>query len=296
MNEFNEKDQKEIDDYKKSIQENTDIKLAKLRKEKEKLQYKDEYGKYDGEDRVVNSYTLFDYYKKIGENPNIHKSGITSLDKLITGFEQGEMCVISGITGNGKTLFAKTLTYHLSLNDINCLWFTYEEQPKTFLRRFHEDFMPVFFLPNKHLNTTLSWIEERIIESKVKYSCKVVFIDHLHFLIPLQESRNTSLLIGGIMRELKKIALKHEIVLFILAHTHKIKQEETPDLSNLRDSSFIAQEADKVIIIRRKGKKTKGEIEFTNESTVYILKNRMTGVLGKYQMFYDFNTGFLKEE
>ena len=285
----------EIEQYKKELEADTQVQVEKELIKNKKLKYKKEFGKYDGIDKVVNSQILRDYYNQTQEKVGTFNSGLIQLDDKCGGFEEGELVVVSGITGNGKTLLAKTLTHSFGLDGVNSLWFTYEEQPKTFLRRFKAMHFPIFYLPSKLVDNKLSWIEKRIIESKVKYFTKCVFIDHLHFLIPIQESKNTSMLVGGIMRELKKIALKHDIVLFILAHTHKIKQEETPDLSNLRDSSFIAQEADKVFIIRRKGKKVKGEVEFTDISDVYVLKNRLTGQLGKIAYRFSYETGFLQE-
>ena len=83
--------------------------------------------------------------------------------------------------------------------------------------------------------------------------------------------------------------------MFLLAHTRKVKQDEAPDLEHIRDSSFVTQEADKVILIRRKGKKTKQTIEWTNESDVFVLKNRLTGRMGSIRMVYSETTRFLEE-
>lgn len=302
MDELNKKivemltnEEPELQYYAKQVSQDANIKLEQEELKKQNQQYKKEFGDYQGEDRVVPSKILKDYYKKYTKKPQLIYSEIKQLDNIITGFEEGELVVISGITGNGKTLFAKTLTYNFAIQSIGVLFFTYEEQPKIFLDRFEEDYFPGFFLPNKHLTGSLSWIEKRIIEAKIKYKIQIVFIDHLHFLVPLQAYNNTSLLVGGIMRELKKLALKHEIIIFLLAHTSKIKQNEVPDLSNLRDSSFVAQEADKVFIVRRKGEIENDEIVFTDMSDIYILKNRMTGQLGKVIMRYDYITKYLIE-
>jgi len=287
---------KDVEKYKNELENDTQVQLEKELIKNKELKYKNEFGEYAGVDKVVNSIVLRDYYNQINNVVGCYRSGLERFDDICGGFEDGELIVISGITGNGKTLFAKTLTYNFSLSGTDSLWFTYEEQPKTFLRRFKAMYFPIFYLPSKLIDNKLSWIEKRIIESKVKYNTKCVFIDHLHFLVPLIESKNASMLIGGIMRELKKIALKHDIILFVLAHTAKIRQEETPDISNLRDSSFIAQESDKVIIVRRKGNKKNGEIEFTDSTDIFVLKNRLTGVLGKINSRFDYNTGFLLED
>ena len=61
---------------------------------------------YHGEDRIVSSQELKDHLKEAQNRKALVyiKSGIPSLDNLIGGFEGGELNVISGISGQGKTL------------------------------------------------------------------------------------------------------------------------------------------------------------------------------------------------
>jgi replicative DNA helicase len=58
----------------------------------------------------------------------------------------------------------------------------------------------------------------------------------------------------------------------LIAHTTKVKFDAEPDLSAIRDSSFISQEADTVLMIWRKRK-----LEMSNEATLAVLANRRTG-------------------
>jgi replicative DNA helicase len=84
-----------------------------------------------------------------------------------------------------------------------------------------------------------------------------------------------SLIIGGIMRELKKIALYRGITIVLIAHTAKIKFEAEPSLSDIRDSSFISQEADTVLMIWRNRSALK-----PNQAVLAVLANRRTGQNG----------------
>lgn len=87
-------------------------------------------------------------------------------------------------------------------------------------------------------------------ESFAKYNTRIVFIDHLHYLFDIQKSRNPSLDIGAIIRRLKGIAVNNEFVIFLLCHTSKAK-DENESYESIRDSSFVAQESDCVIMVKR---------------------------------------------
>jgi len=226
---------------------------------------------YDGDDQIVTSHEL----RVILKDRRItgFKTGITSLDNSISSIDTGELTVISGPTGNGKTLLAQTLTRNFTKQDIGCLWFTYEVPAFFFLKQFGED-LPLFYMPKILKGNTMKWLSDRIYEAVLKRDISVVFIDHLHYLIDLSGKYNMSLEIGFLMRSLKKLALHHKISIFIIAHQQKIKDEKEPDNESLRDSSFVAQEADNVFFIWRK--KTN-----PNETILKITKNRKKGILNK---------------
>jgi replicative DNA helicase len=138
--------------------------------------------------------------------------------------------------------------------------------------------LPVFYMPAQLVGNTLTWIEKRIIEGKVKHDCRIVFIDHLHYTVDMRSKNNMSLEIGAVMRALKRLAVKHNICIFIIAHLGKVRPEYEPDNQDLRDSSFIAQESDNVIIIWRK----EGS---DNEGVIKISKNRKTGERRKIDIY-----------
>ena len=206
---------------------------------------------YEGEDKVISSYemkALLDDQKQ----PEVHFfSGIPSLDKYTGGFRGGQLIIISGYTKHGKTLLAQTLCHNFLKQQIYSLWFSYELMPKEFLEKFPE--LPLFYLPQKMKANNLAWVEERISESLLKYRTKAIFLDHLHYLTNLSQLRNPSLRIGEITRHLKRIAVENNLVIFLIAHTTKLKMGDNrvPSAENIRDSSFIAQDSDTVFMIWR---------------------------------------------
>ncbi len=68
------------------------------------------YENYNEPDRVISSNEHLARLEEEVENEVKFYSLIPSLDRLIEGFEGGEMIVISGPTKMGKTSFCRTLT------------------------------------------------------------------------------------------------------------------------------------------------------------------------------------------
>ncbi|MEW6215418.1 MAG: DnaB-like helicase C-terminal domain-containing protein, partial [Nitrospirota bacterium] len=118
--------------------------------------------RYEGDDRVMSSHDLAVSFRE-EDVPVSIKSGIPSLDFYIKGFEGGELIIISGLTGNGKTLFAQTLTKNFDDQGVKSLWFSYEVMPKNFLRSFGEE-LPLFYMPARLKECSLSWLTKRIHE------------------------------------------------------------------------------------------------------------------------------------
>lgn len=226
---------------------------------------------YKGSDRVLSSHDLKESFGQENKTIGI-KAWIPALDRHICGFQGGELTVISGLTGNGKTLFAQTLTKNFADQNIRSLWFSYEVRADNFFRSFG-DKLPLFYMPAKLKENSIDWIEKRIHEAKLKYGISAVFVDHLHFLVSMS-SYNLSTEIGSLMRSIKKLALRFNLCFFLIAHTMKTRPDQELDLGSVRDSSFIEQEADNVFFIWRKPKNP-------IEATLKIAKNRRLGVFGK---------------
>jgi replicative DNA helicase len=171
-----------------------------------------------------------------------------------------------------NTLLAQSLTQNFVEHHHPPLWFSFEVPPRQFLSQFER--LPFIYMPSKLKAHAMDWIEERIMESFAKYNTRVVFIDHLHYLFDIQKSRNPSLDIGAIIRKLKGIAVNNEFVIFLLCHTSKAK-DENESYESIRDSSFVAQESDCVIMVKRTPE------EGDNFARARVEFHRRTGVMEK---------------
>jgi len=226
---------------------------------------------YSGEDKIVTSHELRIAMSKEKDTCVNVMSQIPGIDAAMDGFRGGELITISGPTKHGKTLFAQTLTVNFAKQYAFPLWFSFEVPARQFLSQFRE--LPLIYMPQKLKPRAMDWFEERVNESFVKFNTRIIFIDHLHYLVDLARQKQTSLEIGSIIRQLKTIAVQNDFVIFLLCHTTKGRQDGVLSYDSIRDSSFISQESDSVIMVKR----TPDEGENTARARVEF--HRRTGVM-----------------
>lgn len=238
---------------------------------------------YEGPDRVISS---IEYAEMVRAKPRpiiSLQSGIEALDNAVQGFVPGELIVVSGPTAMGKTLLCDTMIRNMRKDNHFSLFFTFEVTPET-IALAHDTPETVVFLPLQHQQKDLAWVWARIMEAKVKYGCEAIFIDHLHYLIDMGSQHNMSLEIGRVMRALKKMALETDVAIFIVCHVKQLDMEQEPSIFHLRDSSFVGQEADTVLMVWRRwdldmdGRKMDTRLQ--GLATIKVEKARRSGVMG----------------
>ena len=253
----------------------------------ELINFETKLREYSGEDRIVQADELLREVKAEGRRRGGVPTGLKSLDKTLGGFYSGQLIVVSGTTGHGKTTLCQTFTYTLVAQNIKPLWFSYELDSEDFLEQFDEMALPRFYLPKKLTGRTTEWLDQRIWEAKLKYGVGAVFIDHLHYLVDLAKTHNISFDVGAVVRNLKRLAVRHNLIIFLIAHTSKTKPDAELGLGDTRDSSFIEQEADTVLYVWR--------LKTKNESVVKVAKNRKKGIIDE-KVTLTFRGGRLYDE
>jgi KaiC/GvpD/RAD55 family RecA-like ATPase len=253
----------------------------KERIEKERIE---KLANYAGPDRVVSSITMDAMLKDL---PPVTRNitGLPGLDTAIEGFEAGELIVISGPTSMGKTLLCSTIARNLNDGTKYALFFTFEVTPRKMIEDYR-DSNHVIYLPLQHKAMDLSWLKDRVQEAILKYHVSAVFIDHLHYVVDMATPLNMSLEIGRTMRFIKRdICIGLNTSVFIVCHASKIPFGQEVTMDHLRDSSFVAQEADTVLIVVRRydkdlvGKQITGSM-LQGLATIQVAKARRTGNMG----------------
>lgn len=260
---------------------------------------------YGGDDRIVTSHDLA---SQLGDEPEMAQStGVASIDRILGGVEAGELILVSGPTGEGKTTLLMSITRNMAQADIPSVWFTLEVTPKSFIKKIQKgcgEKMPLFYMPNRNTDNQLEWLEQRIIEAKVKHDVKVVFIDHVHQIFSLHRvnSGSVSLEIGDMVGKIKQMAIDHHLVIFLIAHTRDNSENvlAEPRKEEIRDSGLISRLADAIILVWRiangeedKNKRPKSLCETDTMAKVRVAKNRREGRLGTFIMVHE--NGMLNE-
>ena len=229
-----------------------------------------------------------------------------SLDSKLQGITSGELIVIGGSTGTGKTMFALNLianAYIGSPQMFTTLIVTMEMTKPQVTARLLEiidsseyagsaSAFPILFYDHPVAEPTIKDIRTLVMKMKQEIGCQVVLIDHLHCFARSLESQANEL--GVIVRDLKKIAIDLEVAIVLVSHIRKSapgQSHKEPTMDDLRGSSFIAQDADVVIMLRR----DREDPDLAHELKVNVEKNRNKGETGSLSLAIDPKTHVLSD-
>jgi len=133
------------------------------------LQQEQVLATYDGEDKIVTGNELYSYIKSQAKPKLSFSSKLSKLDRITGGFNGGQLIVVSGTTGHGKTTLCQTFCLNAQAQGMLSTWFSYELQPEYFLEQFPDDTMHNILMPAVLSGRSPEWIELRSWESKLKY-------------------------------------------------------------------------------------------------------------------------------
>lgn len=254
------------------------------RKAEAKARFETTMLNYDGEDKLISSLDILEEIKNKPEETK-YLTGIKKLDELLDGFRENQLIVLAAPTKSGKTQF--TVELAIRMNETQPVFIPFEESAEELVRKFHDlnQTPPLFYTPKQITGNTTNWIEKKVVEGVVKHNSKLFFADHLHFIVPFSSDRLDTR-IGQVMRDLKRIAKEHNVIIVIVAHLKKTEMQLAPTLEDLRDSSFIAQEADTVLMMWRESKRENGLMTTTNNTIISVQANRRKGKTGNVPLVF----------
>jgi replicative DNA helicase len=283
----------EIEELIKSIAEQK----AKAEKETHStegmLRLQEVASRYDGEFRLIWSDAL---QAQIEARPRkaLHMTGEAMIDNLLGGLREQMMIAVAAHSGHGKTAMGLYLLKKYEY--LNPVMIPLEQSGEELIeqRLANGQFVPKFLSPEKHAaRARPNWIEERIVEGIAKYNTKMVVIDHLGYTDPdpRYDREQEPLKIERKLQEFKNIAKRWNVIVVILVQITQLDEATPPSLLNLKGSSSIRQECDKVILLWRKNT-LKGKVRiYQNETLFSLQKNRWSGKNGNIGLLFDPNTG-----
>ncbi len=243
-----------------------------------------------------------------------YPTGFKNIDEALKGgIRSGDLGIVSGYAGHGKSLLAMQVSYQIAVDQVASGWFEYEMLEDEMGERWEALSVTKdhkIYTPKKTHRTDIEWLEEKILEAK-RLGMSLFFIDLLDYIRPKTEGQRVSMnkadYIQKVVEQLKAIAQQQQVAIVLMAHLRKPERGagKEPSMFDLKDSSAIYNLANWVLIIHRLTKKHEDELlgskvaDPNDPSTmltenqegmyakVYLEKNRRTGkkaaVLLKHQ-------------
>lgn len=256
---------------------------------------------YEGEYKLIWSNDLLEEIRKRPVKP-VFKTNIQPLDDLIGGFREQQLITISASTKHGKTSFGMFLTEKFEALKPVVIPLEQSNEELIEQRDSNGYSIPLFLSPVKlAAQVTVDWIEQRVIEGIAKYNTKFVLIDHLGYIDSfgtdgMYKRENLAFRTGQVMRELKNVAKRWNVVIVLLVHISQKDEGHPPTLEDIKNSSDIAQESDMVIMLWRKNAQKNKVRIYENKTLVSVMANRRTGRNGNVGLAFNTETGRYDED
>ena len=268
-------------------------------------------------------------------------SGFTKLDRLTSGWQRSDLVIIAARPSMGKTAFALSMARNIAIDhERPVAIFSLEMSSLQLVNRLivAETELPVSKVRNgrlsddewKHLEANIKQLIEAPIyiddtpaislfefrakcrRLKLQYDVQVIIVDYLQLMSAPGDARgNREQEVSTISRTLKMVAKELDVPIIALSQLNRSVElrsgSKRPQLSDLRESGAIEQDADMVLFIHRpekynitqdeEGNSTKGIAEI-------ILAKHRNGPIGDIRLrfreeqakFSDFEGWELDEE
>lgn len=257
------------------LHKDTDKILAKARK-------KDMLLNYSGEDRVMHASELSKLMLDEPEMPTWDTGHLLLNNAVGGGISPQQLISITGITKNGKSSFARHLMQNFAERGLAPCVLSFEETPREIIRKElkYKNPVPNYYIPGvMSFDGSFEWIENKVLESILKFGTKVILIDHLHFIVDTGGgSDRFDLKILQTVKALKHLSQQLNIAIFLICHLRKVAIDKNPDINDVADSRAVAQWSDKVWCVWREGKKgDDGKFEYNGVTNLAIQADRQSG-------------------
>ncbi|XP_017060992.1 twinkle protein, mitochondrial [Drosophila ficusphila] len=225
------------------------------------------------------------------------------LNKLLKGHRRGELTILTGPTGSGKTTFMSEYSLDLAMQGVNTLWGSFEIRntrlAATLLRQYVgyplddrlQEFnhwaaeferLPLYFM-TFHGQQPLKPVLEAIEHASYVHDVMHVIIDNLQFMMGVSTYRGDKFWEqDSIIAAFRAFATKHNVHVTLVMHPRKERQEDELTTSSVFGTAKATQEADNVLIIQ-----DKRLTSVRGKKYLQIAKNRYSGDLGIMPLEFD---------
>lgn len=260
-------------------------------------------------------------------------SGLIELDRLLSGFQGGNLIIVAGRPGSGKTsvmlnflkcaaeakipvcafsleMTSVSLSDRLILSESNISAqnyrigkFSQTDYEKLSRAQFRLSALPIYI--DDRAGVSMQYIRGVTRMMYKRGLCKALFIDYLQLLVSTADKKyNREQEIAQISGQAKALAKELNIPVVLLSQLNRDcekRADKKPELSDLRESGAIEQDADIVILVYRPeyyGLKAMDGEPIKNVGKLIVAKHR-DGPVGEVKFsynesltkIYDYTTG-----
>jgi replicative DNA helicase len=245
-------------------------------------------------------------------------TGFKALDGLLGGFQKSDLSVFAGRPGMGKTSWLLTVALNAARWGARVALFTMEMGVEQMIQRFismetgiriqqlrtadislseHSRFteavgrianLPIFIDDTPAITPIEMRTKCRRLQHE--YGLDLVMVDYMQLMSAGKAYENNRVQeISYISRSLKELARELNVTMLSAAQLSRAveqRQDKRPQLSDLRESGSIEQDADAVMFLYRDEVYNPETTEFPNQADVLLSKHRH-GPTGTIQLYFD---------
>ena len=235
-------------------------------------------------DVLAESFDRLDEIHKSGGGLRGVPSGFVELDKKLAGMQAGNLLILAARPGQGKTAFVLNIAQHITAHDnIPTGFFSLEMSKEELVDRLlvsqadvdawklktgnlsEDDFSkiseamgelaeaPIFIDDTPGL--TVMEMRSKARRLQIEFGIKLIIVDYLQLINPGRRLENRVVEVSMVSQALKNLARELKIpVLAVSQLSRAVEQrggDKKPQLSDLRESGAIEQDADVVMFLYR---------------------------------------------
>ncbi len=238
------------------------------------------------------------------------KTGIDKLDRLIGGIYYGQVCLLSGKRGEGKSILASQIGAEALSQGIKCLFYSGELPDYHFKNWLDSQICgreyitvkenewgdPSYSISEEYKQQINEWYGDRAfiydnnsamigddeaqllttVEQTIKrYGVKFVLLDNLMTAVDVGASEEQYFKQSKFVKRLKQIAVKYDVAVLLVAHPRKTVggRKEIVDSDDISGSADVTNAADVVLSYVR------GDENAPDTGRIFIAKNRLKGIV-----------------
>lgn len=237
---------------------------------------------------------------------------LPKLTDILKGFRRGELTVLTGPTGTGKTTFLGQLSLDFAENDVRTLWGSFEIKNTRLMHKLLQQFargpliaeqnqdkakqleaievladkfqdLPLYFMKfhgGSNVDDVIDAMEYAVYVNDVQH----IMLDNMQFMM----SRNTRGFSNfdkfdmqdAALDKFRSFATEHNVHVTLVVHPRKEAEGDRLGISSFYGSAKATQEADNVLILQQDG----------NRKFIEVKKNRFDGTIGYCPLHFDISS------